>query len=126
MPADVSTRNGRAAVLETEPRPSPDDELRGWAREHVTRVHRLRFHAAAYVVGMVLLTPIWALVEWNDNGGFERFGREGNPGVWEPWILYVALIWGAVVAIKALQVYFDRPSTEAEVDRVLRRVNAGR
>ena len=126
MSTDVSTRNGSATALPTEPRPSPDDELREWARAHVTRVHRLRFHLAAYVVGMAVLTPIWALVEWNDNGGFERFGHEANPGVWEPWILYVGLIWGAVVAFKALQVYFDRPSTEAEVDRALRRLKASR
>ena len=47
-----------------------------------------------------------------------------TPGDWEPWILYVALIWGLVVGIAALKAYFDRPTTEAEVDREIRRLRA--
>ena len=63
-----------------------------------------------------MLTPVWLVVEWQDNGAFKHWSNNGNPGDWEPWILYVALIWGLIVGIKALQSYFDRPTTEAEVD----------
>jgi TRAP-type C4-dicarboxylate transport system permease small subunit len=105
-----------------------DEALRDWARRHLERVHKLRLHVAAYVLGIVLLTPIWMLVEWQNNGGFERldWSDEGEPGGWEPWILYVVLIWGLFVAIEALRVYFDRPTTEREVDREVERLTSRR
>jgi hypothetical protein len=40
--------------------------------------------------------------------------------------VYVALIWGFFVAVDALKVYFDRPTTEIEVDRVVRRFESHR
>ena len=123
MPEELLTKDEPTAP---ESEQVPADELRQWARQHVERVRRLKMHVAAYVVGMLLLTPIWALVEWSDNGGFERFtwNDEGNPGDWEPWILYVALIWGLIVGISAVRVYFDRPTTEAEVDREIDRLRS--
>jgi hypothetical protein len=71
---------------------------------------------------MLALTTVWAMLEWQDNGAFERFSGGNNTGDWEPWIAYVALIWGFFVALDALKVYFDRPATEAEVDRQLKRL----
>ncbi len=49
---------------------------------------------------------------------------DGTPGDWEPWILYVALIWGLFVVIDALKVHFDRPTTEEEIDREVRRLQS--
>jgi hypothetical protein len=103
----------------------PETDIRDWARKHVERVHRLKLHFAAFVLGMVVLTPVWLLVEWQDNGGFERWSSDGNPGDWEPWILWVALIWGFVLGAMALRTYFDRPATEAEIDREVRRHMSG-
>ncbi len=101
----------------------PEDEyLRRWARQHVERVHRLKLHIAAFALGMIVLTPTWVIVEWQSNGGLERWSANGNPGDWEPWILYVGLVWGLIVAIVALRTYFDRPTTEAEIDRELERL----
>ena len=37
-----------------------------------------------------------------------------------PWILYVFLVWGGLLAIEAPKTYFDRPTTAAEIDRELR------
>jgi hypothetical protein len=74
----------------------------------VDRVNRLKFHVAAWVLGMVLLTPLWALIEWQDNGGFERWSDNGQPGSWEPWSLYVGGIWALVVAGLALRIYLGR------------------
>ena len=68
---------------------------------------------------MTTLTGIWALVEWQDNGAFERLSDNGNPGDWEPWILYVALVWGFFLVLDVLKVYFDRPTTEAEIERAV-------
>lgn len=113
------------AIVET---PEPEDELHAWAREHVAKVRRVRTHVAAYLVGMLLLTPLWALIEWADNGDFERlsFDEVGETGTWEPWILYVGLIWGLIVAIEAAKTYFDRPTTEVEIEREVERVRSGR
>ena len=101
---------------------TPEDELRAWARSYVERVHKLKRDVSIYVVGMLALTTVWAMLEWQDNGAFERFSGGNNTGDWEPWIAYVALIWGFFVALDALKVYFDRPATEAEVDRQLKRL----
>jgi hypothetical protein len=77
------------------------------------RIGRLKFHVAAWVLAMIVLTPLWALIEWQDNGGFERLSGNGQPGSWEPWILYVAGFWALGVAIVALHAYFGRPASEA-------------
>ena len=100
-----------------------DDELRVWARKHVERVHRLKRDVAVFVLGMVVLTSIWVLIEWQDNGAFGRLSSGDNPGDWDPWIFFVALIWGFFVALDAVKAYFDRPATDAEIDRALGRLS---
>jgi len=82
-----------------------DAELRRVTRVQLERIGRLKFHVAAWVLGMIVLTPLWALIEWQDNGGFERWSNNSQPGDWEPWILYVGGIWALVIAILALLVY---------------------
>ena len=122
MPAELLTTSNGLATHPDQRTAAPHDELREWAREHLKRVHRLKLHVAAYVLGMVLLTPLWALVEWQSNGGFERWSENSQPGDWEPWILYVAIGWGLWVAFLALRVRLDRPTTEAEIDREIERL----
>ena len=124
MPAELLTSEQRAPSPAAG-RTAQDDHLREWARTHVERVHRLKLHVAAFVLGMAVLTPIWALVEWQANGGFERWSDDSNPGDWEPWILYVALVWVLVLGIMALRTYLDRPATEAEIDRQVERLRSG-
>ena len=101
-----------------------DAGLRRFARARLERIRRLKFHVAAWVLGMIVLTPLWALIEWQDNGGFERFSDDSQPGEWEPWILYVGGVWALVIAVFALQVYFDRPTTEAEIDSEVERLES--
>lgn len=126
MPTEMLTTNERTA-LPPAPTASPqEDELRTWARKHVERIHRLKRDAAVFVLGMVALTAVWALIQWQDNGAFERFSSGGNSGDWNPWILYVALIWGFFVALDALRTYFDRPTTEEEIDRQVERLRRRR
>ena len=126
MPTEMLTKREHVSPAPPAPAVDPDSELRAWARKHVERVHKLKRDIAIYVLGMAALTSVWVLVEWQDNGGFERLSDNGNPGDWEPWILYVALIWGFFVALDALRVYYDRPATEAEVDRTLERMRSSR
>lgn len=65
---------------------------------------RLQFHAAAWALGMLVVTPLWALIEWQDNGAFERWSSNSRPGDWDPWFLYVGGIWASVVAPRAAPV----------------------
>jgi hypothetical protein len=71
VPAELLTQNERSASPLISSSTSSDDELREWARKHVERVRRVKLHVAAFVLGMVVLTPVWALVEWQDNGGLK-------------------------------------------------------
>ena len=61
--------------------------------------HPARFHAASWALGMAVLTPLWALIEWQDNGAFERWSENSRPGDWDPWILTVGAIWAASIVL---------------------------
>jgi hypothetical protein len=90
-----------------------DAGLRRLARARLERLSRLRFHLAAWLLGMIMLTPLNALIEWQDNGAFERFSRNSHPGSWDPWILFIGGIWALVMAVFfALPVYLDHRKTE--------------
>ena len=75
----------------------------------VLRIERLKFHVAAWLFGMAVLTPLWALIEWQDNGGFERWSNSSRPGDWDPWILIVGGVWAlAVLALLAVPPVLER------------------
>lgn len=85
--------------------------VRPTADPGVLRIQRLKFHVAAWLFGMVVLTPLWALIEWQDNGGFERWSGNSQPGDWDPWILIVGGVWAlAVVGLFALWQVRERPT----------------
>ena len=100
--------------------PSPEeDAYRAAARAQAKRVRRLKINVAAWVVGTIVLTTLWALNQWNANGALESFGHEGDPGEWNPtlWALGVGL-WGLIVGIMALQVRFERPTADTQRDDI--------
>lgn len=104
-----------------------EEELRRLALQHLERVRRFRLAVASYALGMVVLTAVWALTEYHNSGGWpQRLSDDGRPGDWNPWILWVAIGWGFLVALDALKTYFRRPTTEAEVDREVERLRARR
>ena len=76
--------------------------VRPTADPGVLRIQRLKFHVAAWLFGMALLTPLWALIEWQDNGGFDRWSDNSRPGDWDPWILAVGGLWALGIAALAL------------------------
>jgi hypothetical protein len=65
-------------------------------------LRRVKFHVAAWTLGMLVLAPINLLIEWQDNGHFERWSGNSRPGSWEPWILWVGGIWTCCVALVAM------------------------
>ena len=38
------------------------------------RVRRLKISAAAWAIGSVVVTTLWAVNQWQASGAFERFG----------------------------------------------------
>jgi hypothetical protein len=83
--------------------------MRPTADRGVLRTERLKFHVAAWSFGMAILTPLWALIEWQDNGGFERWSNNSRPGDWDPWILSVGVVWAlAVLGLFAVRQVFER------------------
>ena len=92
----------------------PDAALRRLARARLERVSRLKSHFSVWLLAMVVLAPVNVLIEWQDNGGFQRVSRDSQPGSWDPWILFAGAIWaGVIVVVFALPVYLDRRKTKS-------------
>ncbi len=106
------------------PDPTETDALRDWAREQIVSHRRLRMRAAAFALGMSVLTPVWTLGEYLSSGGWpQRLSANGNPGDWSPWIIWVAIAWGFYVALTALVIRLRRPPVDdVEIDRALARL----
>ena len=100
------------------------EELREWARERVRLRRRLQERAAVFVLGMLVLTPVWAVGEYLSSGGWpQRLSGNDDPGDWSPWIIWVALAWGFYIALTALALHYRRPPVgDREVDRELARL----
>lgn len=119
------TKNGPPLLRSPEPR--EDAVLRAIALKQLERVRNFKLHLAAFLVGMPIVTGIWALTEYmNADGWPERFSDSAGPGNWNPWILWVLLIWGGILAIQGVRTYFGRPPTEAEIDRAVAQLKARR
>ena len=122
MPTEMLTRDER--VLEEPPRaarPTRPDELRMAGQRYAARVRRLKLSTTVWALWTILITTLWVAHEWDVNGGFERFGHEGDPGQWNPtlWALGIC-IPTLVVGIMALAVYFVRPTADRAVLRIQR------
>ncbi|MGZ4416395.1 MAG: 2TM domain-containing protein [Gaiellaceae bacterium] len=103
------------------------EPLSEWARKRVKLGRRLRLRVAAFVLGMLVLTPVWAIGEYLSAGGWpQRLSPNDNPGDWSPWIIWVALAWGFYVALSAVALHFQRPVSDREVERELERLAARR
>ena len=101
--------------------------LRDWAREQIESARRLRLRAAVFALAMLALTPVWAVSEYlHSGGGPQRLSANGNPGDWNPWIIWVALAWGFYVVLTAVVIRLRRPPVDdGEIERALARL-AGR
>ena len=115
-------------AIEIRPEPFREDEaLRSLARRQAERVRSFKLHLAAFLVGMPVLTAIWALTEYlNADGWPERLSESAGEGNWNPWIFWVLLIWGGLLALQGVRTWFGGPPSEAEIDRELRRLKARR
>lgn len=129
MPTETLTTNARVSpeAVPVTVRARNDDAIRELALRHLEHVRKFKLYASAYVLGLVVLTPVWILVEYMSADGWpQRISDQGNPGDWDPWILWVALIGGLIVGVAALRAYVARPVTEAEIEREMERLRSAR
>jgi len=129
VPTETLTKNER--VPSEQPshisaRPK-DDEVRKTALRQLEHIRRFKLYVTAYVLTLLVLTPIWMVTQYEEaDGWLEHLStRSRYPGDWDPWILWVVLIGGAIVAFAGLRAYyFDRPPTEADIDREVERIKS--
>ena len=102
-----------------------DPDLRALAIRELEREQRLKLRVAAFAIGMLVLLPVWVVIEYLGSGGWpERLSNGGNPGDWSPWIVWVALAWGFYVVMSAVALHLRRPTTEDAIERKLERLRS--
>ena len=130
MPTETVTTNERVAS-EAVPgivRSRDDETLRKLALRHLEHVQKFKLYLSVYVLSMLVLTPVWIVTQYETADGWLKHlsSRSRYPGDWDPWIIWVALIGAFLVAIAGFRTYFDRPTTEADVEREVERLKSTR
>ena len=130
MPTETVTTNERVAS-EAVPgivRSRDDETLRKLALRHLEHVRKFKLYVSVYVLSMLVLTPVWIVTQYETADGWLKHlsSRSRYPGDWDPWIIWVALIGAFLVAIAGFRAYFDRPTTEADVEREVERLKSTR
>jgi hypothetical protein len=131
VPTETLTRNERVVPEQAaEVARSPEDkELRTLARQHLEDVRKFKLLASIYVLSLLVLVPVWVVEQYETSPGWLKHlsTRSRYPGDWDPWIIWVALVGGAIVAFAGLRAYvFGRGPSEAEVDREIERLKSKR
>jgi hypothetical protein len=117
-----ATKNGAPHLL-TSPAARETEALREIARRQAERIRSFKLHLTVFLVVMPIITGIWALTEYmNADGWPDRFSESAGDGNWNPWILWVLLIWGGILAFDGVKTYYRRLPTELEIDRELARL----
>ena len=104
---------------------SRDEALRKLALQHLEYVRKFKLYLAVYLLSLLVLTPVWIITQYEtQNGWLKHFSsRSRYPGDWDPWIIWVALGGAVFVALAGFRAYLDRPTTEEEIDREVKRLN---
>jgi hypothetical protein len=126
MPTETVSRNERGAppaASDTDVH-RDEDALREVALRHLERVRRFKLYLATYLLAMLVLTPVWIVTQYQTADGWPKHlsSRSRYAGDWDPWIIWVALGGAVLVAILGFRAYFDRPETEAEIEREISRI----
>ena len=129
VPTETLTRNERGASTSAPgiTRAAEDAELRAFVVRHLEHVRKFKIYLSAYVLALLVLTPVWLVTQYETADGWPEHlsTRSRYPGDWDPWILWVVLIGGVLVALAGLRAYyFDRPTTQADIDREVERLKS--
>jgi H+/Cl- antiporter ClcA len=126
-PTETPATNGRVVSEQATgiPPALAEDELRKLAVRHLEHVRKFKLYLSIYVISLLVLTPVWMVTQYESADGWPEHlsTRSRYPGDWDPWIMWVALVGGAVVLVAGLRAYyFDKPVTEAQIDREVERL----
>ena len=130
MPEKTLSENGRVtpeAATEVV-RSREEKALRKLAVEHLDNIRRFKRYLAIYLFGMLVLTPIWVITQYESADGWLQHlsSRSRYPGDWDPWLIWVGLVGAFLVALAGYRAYFDRPETEADIEREVERLKSTR
>lgn len=99
---------------------SDEQQVRAMAIKQIEQERRFHKHAVTYAVVSILLVIVWAISEYNNANGWPTEGfseSSGTPHVWNLWIVYPLVVFGALLAIEAWNTYRKKPITEQEIRR---------
>jgi len=124
---DVTHQTGNTTALAVDSSSPSDDEARARALavKHIESKRAFVKHVVSYVVVMTLLVVIWAISEYNNAGGWPTDGLSQSssiPHVWNVWIIYPVLGWGALLAAHGWFTYKSPPISEGEIRREIKRL----
>jgi 2TM domain len=106
-----------------------EQSARELAIKQIERKRAFQRHAATYAVGSIVLLVIWAVSEYFNAGGWPTNGfsqSSGIPGVWNIWIIYPLVGWGAFVAVHGWSTYLRKPISENEIEHEIERQSGPR
>ena len=124
------TTNGRVAAEDSqEIAPSLEDKaLRKLAGQHLENIRKFKRYLSVYLISMLVLTPIWVITQYEQADGWLQHlsSRSRYAGDWDPWLIWVGLVGAFLVALAGYRAYFDRPETEADIEREVERLKSTR
>ena len=129
MPIETPT-NERVAperLREVAP-PLEDEAVRTLAQRHLEHLRKFKLYVFVYLLSLLVLTPTWIITQYETSPGWLQHlsSRSRYPGDWDPWLIWVALIGGVIVAIAGYRVYADRNDNPGELEREIERLKARR
>jgi len=100
-------------------------KLRALATERIRRRRNFQLHIAAYILGTLTVTIVWAVTEYHNAGGWPtgfRTGRQNHD--WDPWIIYPLIAGTIALTVHAWTTFGRGPTTEADINREMERLRA--
>ena len=130
MPEKTVAENGRvtSGTANEVVRSREEKALRKLAVEHLDNIRRFKRYLVIYLLGMLVLTPIWVITQYEQADGWLQHlsSRSRYAGDWDPWLIWVGLVGAFLVALAGYRAYFDQPETEAEIEREVERLKSAR
>lgn len=124
------TTNGRVPAEDSQEivQSREDNALRKLAVDHLEHIRKFKRYLSVYLISMLVLTPIWVITQYEQADGWLQHlsSRSRYPGDWDPWLIWVGLIGAFIVALAGYRAYFDRPETEADIEREVERLKTTR
>lgn len=109
--------------------PEPDQSVRDLAIKQLERKRRFLAHAVGTAFATVILVVIWAATEYNNAGGWPTRGFSESssiPHVWNIWIIYPVIGLALILALNAWRTYYQKPISQSEIQREMRRLTDAR